>query len=204
MQQQVESRLRAATRGTHIFFEAVVIRSLTLPEPVNAAINAKLAEEQYALSYVFRLQRERSEAERKHIEAIGIQNFYAIVANSLTPSLLTWRGMEATVEVARSPNSKVVIVGGGKDQMPLILGSDIGNLPAQAPGPVSKTPEPLPDLTKLPPLFPNAGLSPDVSYDELAVPPNSPSSVMTHPDQTRPQQSAQDSEPKDPAGSPTP
>jgi len=155
MQTEIEARLREHTRGSHIQFEAVIITKLELPEPVNTAINDKLAQEQYAQSYVYRIQREKSEAERKHIEAIGIQNFYSIVADALTPALLTWRGMEATIEVARSPNSKVVIIGGGKDQLPLILGSDIGNLPTPpkaASGPPE--PHPLPEFSKLPPLFP--------------------------------------------------
>ena len=91
------------------------------------------------------------------IEAIGIQNFYSIVAKALTPELLTWRGIEATVDLAKSSNAKIVIVGGGKDQMPLILGSDIANLPpggGPEVGPAPATAGTLPDWEKLPKLFP--------------------------------------------------
>ncbi len=155
MQEKVLQRLRMTSTGRHLYFEDVIIRAITLPTEVNEAITQKLIQEQVAASYDFRLLREKREAERKRIEAIGIQTFYSIVADSLTPSLLTWRGMEATVELGRSQNSKIVIVGGGKDQMPLILGSDIPNLPAlPPPPPVSPLRNPLPNMNNLPPLFP--------------------------------------------------
>ena len=94
---------------------------------MNDAINEKLTEEQRAQAYEFLITQAGREAERKRIEAIGIQTFYSIVANALTPQLLTWRGIEATVELSKSNNTKIVVVGGGKDQLPLILGSDIAN-----------------------------------------------------------------------------
>ena len=118
----------------------------------------QLTQEQIAQTYKFRLEAEEREAERKRIEAIGIKTFYAIVSDALTPALLTWRGIEATVELAHSSNSKIVIVGGGKDQLPLILGSDIAAVPPSTPLPqVPSAKEPaLPDINALPPLFPNA------------------------------------------------
>lgn len=113
-----------------IDFQKLLVRKITLPKAVLEAIEEKLAIEQRTASYVFRLEQQRQEVERLRIEAIGIQNFYSIVSSALTENLLTWRGIEATVQLAHSPNSKVVIVGSGKDQLPLILGSDIHNLPA--------------------------------------------------------------------------
>ena len=83
-----------------------------------------------AQSYVFRLEAQKLEAERLGIEGEGLRNFYAIVGESLTNRLLTWKGIEATVSLAKSPNTKIVIVGSGEDQLPLILGSDIHKLPA--------------------------------------------------------------------------
>jgi regulator of protease activity HflC (stomatin/prohibitin superfamily) len=141
-----------------IFFERVVVRDLDLPQTVNTAINRKLTEEQNAQTYQFLIEQAQDEAERKRIEAIGIQTFYAIVANSLTPQLLTWRGIEATVELSRSSNSKIVVVGGGKDQLPLILGSDIAKQPEQpAPTVIDPQSHPLPTWRDLPKLFPKAG-----------------------------------------------
>jgi regulator of protease activity HflC (stomatin/prohibitin superfamily) len=92
---------------------------------VVAAIEEKLTQQQRAASYEFRLETEAAEAERLRIKGVGLQRYYATVERALTPSLLTWRGMEATTELAQSDNSKVVIVGTGKHQLPLILGSDI-------------------------------------------------------------------------------
>jgi len=81
-----------------------------------------LQQEQESLAYEFRLAKEKSEAERKRIQAEGEAKANKIINSSLTPSLLKMRGIEATLELAKSPNSKVVIVGSGKDGLPLILG----------------------------------------------------------------------------------
>lgn len=141
-----------------IVFERVVVRDLDLPPTLNDSINRKLTEEQNALAYQYLIEQAKDEAERKRIEAIGIQTFYAIVANALTPQLLTWRGIEATVELSRSNNSKIVVVGGGKDQLPLILGSDIARQPdLPAPAVVDPRSNPLPPFRDLPRLFPKPG-----------------------------------------------
>lgn len=138
-----------------IDYRDIIIRRLTLPESLNDAITRKLTEEQHAHAYDYLIQQAEKEAERKRVEAIGIQTFYSIVADALSPQLLTWRGIEATVQLARSPNSKVVIVGGGKDQMPLILGSDISSQPVlPAPEAVNPNSNTLPNFDELPRLFP--------------------------------------------------
>jgi regulator of protease activity HflC (stomatin/prohibitin superfamily) len=143
----------------------VVARRIELPQAVVDSIQRKLNEEQIAASYRFRLESQRQEAERLRIQAIGLRNFYSIVQDSLTEKLLTWRGIEATVEISKSPNTKIVIVGGQKDQMPLILGGEFGHLPP-SPGPVPPVPgtiEPLPEWNRLPPIFPTPGVSPQPS-----------------------------------------
>lgn len=174
-------RGRADLSDPAIVLLDLVIRRLRLPADLNEAITRKLTQEQYAQAYEYRLQSEREEAERKRIEAIGIQNFYAIVGNSLTPSLLTWRGIEATVELARSSNSKIVVVGGGKDQMPLILGSDIANLPPgmqPSPSDLENRPQ-LPDWRELPRLFPDTAVPTDTPPSE----PTSQTGSSTQPEQ---------------------
>jgi regulator of protease activity HflC (stomatin/prohibitin superfamily) len=70
----------------------------------------------------FVLLKEKQEAERKRIEAAGIADFQRIVAQGISPELLRWKGIEATTKIAESPNSKVIVIGSGKDGLPLILG----------------------------------------------------------------------------------
>ncbi len=103
---------------------ALLIRSIQLPEQIKIAIQNKLQQEQEALAYQFRLDKEKSEAERKRIAAEGESRANNIINNSLTDKLLKMRGIEATLELAKSPNSKVVIVGSGKDGLPMILGGN--------------------------------------------------------------------------------
>ncbi len=104
-----------------ISVENIIIRNVQLPQKITDAINAKLAadQEQQQMQYV--LLKETQEAERKRIEAKGIADFQKIVASGVTPSLLTWKGIEATQKLAESPNSKVIIIGNSKDGLPVIL-----------------------------------------------------------------------------------
>ena len=81
-----------------------------------------MQQEQESLEYEFRLEKETKEAERKRIEAEGIQNFQRIVTQSITDKLLRWKGVEATEKLAASENAKIVVVGNSKDGLPLILG----------------------------------------------------------------------------------
>ena len=110
--------------GNNIVMKSLLIRSITLPAQIKSAIENKLQQEQEALAYQYRLEREKSEAERKRIEAKGEADANIIVSNSLTANLLKMRGIEATSKLADSPNSKVVVIGSGKDGLPLILGGN--------------------------------------------------------------------------------
>ena len=102
--------------------EAVLIRSVKLPEQLEKAISDKLEEEQRSLKMAFVLERERQEAERKRIEARGVADFQDIVSKGISHNLLRWKGIEATQALASSTNSKVVVIGSGPDGLPLILG----------------------------------------------------------------------------------
>lgn len=108
----------------YIDMRALMIRSINLPAQIKGAIENKLQQEQEALAYEFRLVREKSEAERKRIEAEGISAYNLIINASLTDRILKQKGIDATLKLAESPNAKVVIVGSGKDGMPLILGGN--------------------------------------------------------------------------------
>ncbi len=110
--------------GNNINMRALLIRSIALPEQIRQAIENKLEQEQEALAYEFRLEREKSEAERKRIAAEGEARANDIINSSLTNNLLKMRGIEATRELANSPNSKIIVVGSGKDGLPLILGGN--------------------------------------------------------------------------------
>jgi regulator of protease activity HflC (stomatin/prohibitin superfamily) len=111
-------------KSNHVELTALLIRSVQLPAKIIAAIEAKLDQEQQSLAYKFRLEKEKSEAERKKIAAKGEATANEIINNSLTSSLLKMRGIEATTELSKSPNSKVVIIGNSKDGLPIILGGD--------------------------------------------------------------------------------
>ncbi|MEQ9231913.1 MAG: prohibitin family protein [Cyclobacteriaceae bacterium] len=119
-----ETRLILGAEGNEVEMKSLLIRSIRLPEQIKAAIENKLKQEQEALAYEFRLDREKSEAERKRIAAEGEAAANKIINSSLTDELLKMRGIEATTELSKSPNSKVVIVGSGKDGLPLILGGN--------------------------------------------------------------------------------
>jgi prohibitin 1 len=112
----------AGDRG--IIAEAVLLRKIGLPDVVANAIQEKLRREQESEQMKFVLQKETQEAERKRIEAQGIADFQKIVAAGISPALLEWKGIEATEKLAMSQNSKVVVIGSGKNGLPLILGGE--------------------------------------------------------------------------------
>lgn len=124
---EVEASIKEETRevlgaeGNEVEMKSLLIRSIKLPEQIKTAIENKLKQEQEALAYQFRLDKEKSEAERKRIAAEGEAAANRIINSSLTPELLRMRGIEATTEIANSPNSKVIVIGGGDDGLPLIL-----------------------------------------------------------------------------------
>lgn len=106
----------------NIKLDALLLRSIQLPPTIKAAIERKLKQEQESLEYVFRLEKERKEAQRKEIEAMGVKKFQDIVSKGISENYLRWKGIEATESLANSENSKTVIIGSGKDGLPLILG----------------------------------------------------------------------------------
>ncbi|MBL0745446.1 prohibitin family protein [Chryseolinea lacunae] len=125
---EVETAIRTETEKilhqNFVNAPAVLIRSILLPEQIKGAIENKLQQEQEALAYQFRLDKEKSEAERKRIAAEGESRANNIINNSLTNNLLKMRGIEATLELSKSPNAKVIVIGSGGDGMPLILGNN--------------------------------------------------------------------------------
>jgi prohibitin 1 len=122
VQTMIEQDLGETLAKNFVTLKAVLIRDITLPEKVKNAIEEKLEAEQAALKYEFILAQERKEAERKIIEANAKAESNRILNASLSDNILRDKGIEATLKLAESPNSKVVVVG-GSDGLPLILGN---------------------------------------------------------------------------------
>jgi regulator of protease activity HflC (stomatin/prohibitin superfamily) len=111
----------AQVSSKFIIIDEVIIRQIELPSQIKEAIENKLTQQQKAEAYEFIIEREKKEKIRKKIEAQGIQTFQRIVATTLTDRLLAWKGVEATLALAQSDNTKVVVIGRGKDGLPIIL-----------------------------------------------------------------------------------
>lgn len=115
---------RLALAAKDITMKDLLIRSIILPTKIKDAIETKLEEQQAALAYQYTLEKAKSEAEKKRIEAQGIADYNRIISASITSNILKQKGIDATLKLAESPNTKVVVVGSGKDGLPLILGNN--------------------------------------------------------------------------------
>src|SRR5258706_1580802 len=122
MEHEGEESYRVSMRDTVILYD-ILVTGIELPAAIVGAINRKT--EQYYISeeYKFRVEREKRESERKKIEGEGIRDFQQVVSQGISDSYLRWRGIEATLQLSQSMNSKVVIIGSGKDGLPIILGN---------------------------------------------------------------------------------
>lgn len=119
---EIFARMEKDLGARGITLEKILLRDIQLPTTLRAAIETKQQAEQESLAMSFRLQKERQEADRKRIEAEGIRDFQKTVAQGINQQLLTWKGIEATEKLADSKNTKVIVIGGGKEGLPLILG----------------------------------------------------------------------------------
>ena len=124
--QEVQNQIRAALqrdlapRGIEV--EDVLLRDIQLPMSLKASIELKQQAEQESLAMNFKLQKEKQEAERKRIEAQGIRDFQTTVSQGISSQLLEWKGIEATETIAKSANTKIVVIGNSKNGLPLVLG----------------------------------------------------------------------------------
>ncbi|MBT6609276.1 MAG: hypothetical protein HOB37_12555 [Rhodospirillaceae bacterium] len=132
LQTVVQSRFQAALANistnvpfdeSYIRLEDVLVEEIELPAFVSAAIEQKIRVRHMSEAYDFRLQLEEKERQRKKIEAEGVRSFQEIVAPGITESYLRWRGIEATLQLSQSNNSKIIIIGGA-DGLPIILNTD--------------------------------------------------------------------------------
>lgn len=121
---QVVSESVEQVANNYVGINDVVIRSISLPTLVREAIEIKIQQKHLADSFVFRIQAAEQEAQRKTIEAGGLASYNDIVDRSLTDKVLSWQGVQATMALSTSNNTKVVIVGNNKSELPVILGGD--------------------------------------------------------------------------------
>jgi len=122
IQERISTLSKVQLEARFIALDDVPIESITLPAKISEAIEAKLAQQQVDEEYVFRLSIATKEADRKRIESGGIKVYNDTINSSLSPSVLAWQGIQATQDLAKSPNAKVVVIGEGKNGLPLILG----------------------------------------------------------------------------------
>ena len=122
IEDEIEELTRIKVEAKYLTLDAILIRDVTLPLTLRNGIEKKLVQEQESLEYEFKIDKARKEAERKEIEANGIAKFQQIVNRTITPQLLKWKGVEATQEIAKSSNAKVIVIGNGDGDLPIILG----------------------------------------------------------------------------------
>ena len=123
IQKEIFDETKKILDDQYIELNDVLVRDVTLPSTIKDAIERKLKQEQESLEYEFRLVTAAKEAEKQIIEAQGKADANRILSASLNEKILQDKGIEATLELSKSPNSKVVIIGSGKNGMPLILGN---------------------------------------------------------------------------------
>lgn len=124
IQDEIFEETKKFLDNQYIQLNEVLVRDVTLPPAIKDAIERKLGQEQESLEYEFRLEKATKEAERQRIDAEGKAAANTILSASLTDKILKEKGIQATVELSKSANSKVVVIGSGKDGMPLILGDN--------------------------------------------------------------------------------
>ena len=123
IQNEIFDETKKILEPQYLQINKILVRDVTLPQTIRDAIERKLRQEQEALEYEFRLIKAKKEAEKQVIEAQGKADANRILSASLTDKILRDKGIEATLKLAQSPNSKVVIIGSGKSGMPIILGN---------------------------------------------------------------------------------
>ena len=123
IQNEIFEETKKKVEPQFVQINAVLVRDVTLPSSIKEAIQRKLTQEQESLEYEFRLEKATKEAEKVRIEAEGKAMANRILNASLTRNILLEKGIEATLQLSESPNAKVIVIGSGKDGLPIILGN---------------------------------------------------------------------------------
>lgn len=119
--QRLHEEMKNQLEPLGFIVEETLLRNITLPENIQAAIQAKVAMEQETQKIGLEVIKAKKESERKIVEARGTADAQKILSEGLTDKIIKLKAIEATQELAKSPNSKVIIIGGGQDRLPLIL-----------------------------------------------------------------------------------
>lgn len=123
IEQEILDEVQIVLKDQYLLVKRVLVEDVKLPATIRTAIETKLKQEQESLEYEFRLAKAKKEAERQQIDAEGKATANKILSASLTDKILQEKGIQATLELAKSTNSKVIVIGSGKDGMPIILGN---------------------------------------------------------------------------------
>ena len=123
IQKEIFEEVAKKVKSQHVQINDILVRDVTLPRTIKDAIERKLKQEQESLEYEFRLVTAQKEAQKQIIEAQGKADANKILSASLTEKILQDKGIEATIKLSESPNSKVIVIGSGKSGMPIILGN---------------------------------------------------------------------------------
>ncbi|OBX24122.1 MULTISPECIES: prohibitin family protein [Bizionia] len=123
IQQEIFEETQKIVKDQYIQLNEVLVRDVTLPGTIKDAIERKLKQEQESLEYEFRLVTAAKEAEKRIIDAQGKADANRILSASLNDQILRDKGIEATVKLSESSNSKVIVIGSGDSGLPIILGN---------------------------------------------------------------------------------
>ena len=118
-QQRIFKTIESDFKSRGLFLEQLLVRNITLPQSVKSTIEQKINAEQEAQKMQFILQKERQEAERKRVVAQGIADYQRIMSEGLTDRQLQYESIKAQLELAKSQNAKIIIM--GKGNTPVIL-----------------------------------------------------------------------------------
>jgi regulator of protease activity HflC (stomatin/prohibitin superfamily) len=124
IQQEMFAETKALLENQFVQVNEILVRDVSLPQTIKDAIERKLKQEQESLEYEFRLEKAEKEKERQRIEAEGKATANEILSASLTDKILKEKGIQATIELSKSSNSKVIVIGSGDGGMPIILGNN--------------------------------------------------------------------------------
>ncbi|WP_445752878.1 prohibitin family protein, partial [Polaribacter sp.] len=123
IEQEILDEVQIILKDQYLRVKRVLVKDVKLPTTIKNAIETKLKQEQESLEYEFRIAKAKKEAERQQIDAEGKAKANQILSASLTDKILQEKGIEATLKLAGSENSKVIVIGSGKDGLPIILGN---------------------------------------------------------------------------------
>ena len=123
IEQEILDEVQIILKDQYLRVKRVLVKDVKLPTTIKNAIETKLKQEQESLEYEFRIAKAKKEAERQQIDAEGKAKANLILSASLTDKILQEKGIEATLKLAGSENSKVIVIGSGKDGLPIILGN---------------------------------------------------------------------------------